>query len=55
MRTVVGADKIAVLDGGKLIEMGTSAELLAGDGLFARLYRVQQESLGWVAGGVYAE
>ncbi|MDR1028927.1 MAG: ABC transporter ATP-binding protein/permease, partial [Clostridiales Family XIII bacterium] len=50
MRTVVGADKIAVLDGGKLIEEGTSAELSARDGLFARLYKVQQESLGWTAG-----
>ncbi|MDR1083105.1 MAG: ABC transporter ATP-binding protein/permease [Coriobacteriales bacterium] len=52
MRTVTGADKIAVLDDGRLIEEGTAAELLTQDGLFARLYKVQQESLGWTAGGI---
>ncbi|MDR1271773.1 MAG: ABC transporter ATP-binding protein/permease [Clostridiales Family XIII bacterium] len=50
LRTVIGADKVVVLDGGKLIEEGTGAELLAQNGLFARLYKVQQESLGWTAG-----
>jgi ATP-binding cassette subfamily B protein len=47
LRTVLGADKIAVLDQGRLVEEGTGEELLARDGLFARLYRIQQESLGW--------
>jgi ATP-binding cassette subfamily B protein len=46
---VLGADRIAVLDQGRLVEEGTGQELLAGDGLFARLYRIQQESLGWTA------
>jgi ATP-binding cassette subfamily B protein len=50
LRTVIGADKIVVLDNGRLIEEGTGAELLAQNGLFARLYQVQQESLGWTAG-----
>jgi ATP-binding cassette subfamily B protein len=50
LRTVLGADKIAVLDQGRLVEEGTGEELLAKDGLFARLYRIQQESLGWTAG-----
>jgi ATP-binding cassette subfamily B protein len=49
LRTVVGADKIAVLDRGRLVEEGTGAELLAGNGLFARLYKIQQDSLGWAA------
>jgi ATP-binding cassette subfamily B protein len=49
LRTVLGADKIAVLDRGRLVEEGTGEELLAKDGLFARLYRIQQESLGWTA------
>jgi ATP-binding cassette subfamily B protein len=50
LRTVLGADRIAVLDQGRLAEEGTGEELLARDGLFARLYRIQQESLGWTAG-----
>jgi ATP-binding cassette subfamily B protein len=49
LRTVLGADKIAVLDQGQLVEEGTGEELLAKAGLFARLYRIQQESLGWTA------
>jgi ATP-binding cassette subfamily B protein len=49
LRTVLGADKIAVLDQGRLVEEGTGEELLAKAGLFARLYRIQQESLGWTA------
>jgi ATP-binding cassette subfamily B protein len=47
LRTVLGADRIAVLENGRLVEEGSGAELLARDGLFARLYRIQQESLGW--------
>jgi ATP-binding cassette subfamily B protein len=53
LRAVLGADKIAVLDNGVLAEEGSAEELLARDGLFARLCRIQQESLGWsVAQGV---
>lgn len=47
LRTVMGADNIAVLDDGRLVEQGSAEQLLAADGLFARLYRIQQESLGW--------
>ncbi|MDR1898706.1 MAG: ATP-binding cassette domain-containing protein, partial [Treponema sp.] len=50
LRTVLGADKIAVLEKGRLAEEGSGEELLAREGLFARLYRIQQESLGWTAG-----
>ena len=45
LRTIMGADKIAVLQDGKLVEEGNSGELLARNGLFARLYRIQQENL----------
>ena len=50
LRTVMGADKIIVLDNGRLIEEGTSDELIAKNGLFARLYNIQRESLGWTVG-----
>jgi ATP-binding cassette subfamily B protein len=50
LRTVLGADKIAVLENGELIESGDGKELLAQNGLFAKLYQIQQESLGWSVG-----
>jgi ATP-binding cassette subfamily B protein len=53
LRTALGADRIAVLDGGRLVEEGSAGELLARDGLFARLYRIQQESLGWGVGSIH--
>jgi ATP-binding cassette subfamily B protein len=52
LRMVLGADRIAVLDQGRLVEAGSGEELLARDELFARLYRIQQESLGWSAGRI---
>jgi ATP-binding cassette subfamily B protein len=50
LRTIMDADKIAVLDKGELVEEGSGGELLAKGGLFARLYGIQQESLGWSVG-----
>jgi ATP-binding cassette subfamily B protein len=45
LRTVIGADKIVVLEDGNVAEEGSGSELLAKNGLFARLYRIQQENL----------
>ena len=47
MRTVMGADKVVVLDGGRVAEQGSPAELMAADGLFARMARLQSESASW--------
>lgn len=47
MRTVEGADKVVVLDGGRVVEQGSPSELMAADGLFARMVRLQRESEGW--------
>lgn len=47
LRTVAGANNIVVLDRGRVAEQGTHAELMAVEGLYARLVRIQQESLGW--------
>lgn len=41
MRTVDGAEKIVVLQGGKVVEQGTPAVLKAKDGVYARMYRLQ--------------
>jgi ATP-binding cassette, subfamily B, multidrug efflux pump len=36
------ADRVVVLDGGRIVEQGTHAALLAASGLYARIYRAQQ-------------
>lgn len=47
LRTVADADQILVLDGGTLAECGTHDELMKKNGLYHRLFSIQQESLGW--------
>ncbi|MCU1572285.1 MAG: Xenobiotic-transporting ATPase [Micrococcaceae bacterium] len=42
LSTVLSADRIFVLDGGRLVEQGTHAALLAAGGLYAELNRQQQ-------------
>jgi ATP-binding cassette subfamily B protein len=41
LSTVQNADVIFVVDGGRIVESGTHAELIARPGLYARLYRTQ--------------
>ncbi len=41
LSTVEGADRIIVLDGGRIVESGTHKELLGRDGQYAALYRMQ--------------
>ena len=41
LSTIVNADRIFVLEGGRVAESGTYKELLARDGLFARLAKRQ--------------
>ncbi len=43
LSTIRGADVIVVLEGSRIVEMGTHAKLLAGDGLYRRLNEVQAE------------
>lgn len=47
LRTIAGADKIIVLEDGKLAEEGNHDALMEKKGLYERLYTIQQESLGW--------
>ncbi len=41
LSTVIGADLICVMDRGRIVETGKHAQLLAHNGLYARLYRTQ--------------
>ena len=47
MRTVMGADHVVVLEEGRVAEQGSPQELMARDGLFARMVRLQTESAEW--------
>ena len=47
MRTVENANKIVVLSGGTVAEMGTPAELMKKGGTFARMVKLQTESQNW--------
>jgi ATP-binding cassette subfamily B protein len=58
LSTVRDADRILVVEAGRVVEQGSHEELLAGGGLYAELYRTQfegQDSPGPVATGSLGE
>lgn len=47
MRTVMNADRVVVLEEGRMVDQGSPADLMAKDGLFARMVSLQSESADW--------
>lgn len=47
MRTVEGADKLVLLQEGKVAEQGTPQELFAKGGLYTKMCKLQQQSVNW--------
>ncbi len=51
LSTVVGADRILVLDSGTLAEAGTHEELLRSGGLYARMWADYNQAVNWKIAG----
>lgn len=51
MRTVAGADKIVVLEDGRIIQQGNPQQLQEQEGLYRRLTELQRQSESWQLNG----
>ncbi|MDR1612320.1 MAG: ABC transporter ATP-binding protein/permease [Planctomycetota bacterium] len=50
LKTVRNADRILVIDGGRIVEQGKHDELVAAKGLYARMWNLQLNAGGWRVG-----
>jgi ATP-binding cassette subfamily B protein len=55
LSTIVDAHRILVLQHGRLVEQGTHAELLARDGVYAQMWRLQQDGAAAAGPGTPAQ
>ena len=47
LKTIRNADRIIVLEEGRIAEQGTHDELLSRPGLYAKLWNIQEQTSGW--------
>ncbi|MEM7322981.1 MAG: ABC transporter ATP-binding protein [Actinomycetota bacterium] len=47
LSTIRSADQVLVLDGGRIVERGAHEDLLAGDGLYTRLWSERRRAANW--------
>ena len=47
LKTIKNADNIIVLEEGRIAEQGKHQELLNNKGLYAKLWNIQEKTLGW--------
>ena len=55
LSTLRNADRLIVLDQGRLVEQGTHAELMAQKGIYHRLYMLQTKALAMKGAGIMVE
>lgn len=53
LSSVVDADRILVVDRGKIVESGTHQTLLEQEGIYLKLWNEYQKSINWKIGGQY--
>ena len=47
LKTIKNADKIIVLENGCVTEQGTHRELIGREGLYYKLWSIQEKTMGW--------
>ena len=52
LNTVRKADKIIVVDEGRVTEQGTHDELMKRDGTYRRFVNIREEAIGWKVGEI---
>ena len=53
LSTVINADRILVMENGKIVESGTHNELLTLGGVYKKLWSEYQKAANWRIGGDY--